>query len=326
VLLLTAPPTRAAGQGAREVSRVLAEALEKLEAKGYRAAAVPVERLAELRAQYEDLARRRVLDERIADDLLRGLTFEPPDAVRSPASLVVVATADPMVCCTFRWRGADVPVPVPPTYLHLRRKSEEATRAVADVLPEQSHATCIINAPHKALAVRSGLARYGRNNITYIPGLGSFYRLTTVCTDIPCDVGEWVDPAMMTRCDGCARCADACPTGAIPRDRVVLRAERCITYWNEKPVDVPFPEWIENGWHDCLVGCLHCQRACPENEAVLGYREDGPQFTEHETRALLAASGPQDLSGDLRRKLENWDLLDWLGVLPRNLAVHLRGC
>ena len=302
---------------------MFAEVLAKLEAKGHRAAAVPVERLEELREHYEDLSRRGLLDERLAGELLAGLSLRPPEAVPRPGSLVVVATRDPVVCCTFRWQGADVPVLVPPTYLSLRRKSEEVTRELAELLPQQSHVECLINAPHKLLAVRSGLARYGRNNITYISGLGSFYGLTTVCTDVPCDGGEWLAPSMMLRCEGCTRCESACPTGAIPEDRILLRGELCITYWNEKPGDVPFPGWLAKDWHDCLVGCLHCQLACPENEAVLDHKETGPSFTEDETEALLRACRPGDLPNGLKEKLENWDLLEWLGVLPRNLAVHL---
>jgi epoxyqueuosine reductase len=78
-------------------------------------------------------------------------------------------------------------------------------------------------------------------------------------------------------------------------------------------------------WHNCLVGCLRCQTECPANEAVLDYRRSGPSFTEDETRAMIAGSGPDDLPDDLRKKLEDWDLLVWLGALPRNLSVHLHG-
>jgi epoxyqueuosine reductase len=304
---------------------VLDEVLDKLEAEGHKVAAVAIKRLEELRDHYEELARLRVIDEGIAQDLLRGLVFEPPESVPRAASLVVIATRDPVVHCTFEWQGASLTLPVPPTYLHFRRKSEEVTRELANLLPPGRQVACIMNAPQKLLAARSGLARYGRNNITYVPGLGSFYRLTTVCTDVPCDVGTWVDPSMMPRCEGCTRCLEACPTGAIPEDRTMLRAELCMTYWNEKPGDVPFPGWLADGWHNSLVGCLHCQLVCPENEAVLRHCDDGPRFTEDETRVLLGASGTDDVPEPLKQKLESWDLMAWLGVLPRNLAVHLPG-
>jgi epoxyqueuosine reductase len=37
----------------------------------------------------------------------------------------------------------------------------------------------------KRLAVRSGLARYGRNNVTYVEGMGSFLELSASLTDMP---------------------------------------------------------------------------------------------------------------------------------------------
>lgn len=304
---------------------MLTEALAMLEAAGHRAAAVPVGRLEELREHYEDLSRRGLLDECLARDLLAGLSLRPPEAVPRPSSLIVVATRDPVVCCSFRWRGDDVPIPVPPTYLHYRRATDEVVRALTELLPRQCHLEPLLNAPQKLLAVRSGLARYGRNNISYVSGFGSFHRLTTLCTDLPCAEGEWSAPSMMPTCEGCTRCASACPTGAIPEDRFLLRGELCITYWNEKPGDVPFPEWLAGDWHNCLVGCLHCQLACPENAAVLDYQETGPSFTEDETEALLRSGRPDDLPRGLEEKLEDWDLLTWLGVLSRNLAVHLSG-
>jgi epoxyqueuosine reductase len=304
---------------------MLTQVLAMLEERGYRAAAVPIRHLEELREEYEDLTRRGLLDDGLAGDLLKGLSLRPPEAVPHPSSLIVVATRDPVVRCTFKWQGNDVSIPVPPTYLHYERKNEEIIRTLKELLPKQCHLVSLPNAPQKLLAVRSGLARYGRNNISYISGFGSFYRLTAVCTDLPCAEGEWPAPSMMPRCDGCTRCFSACPTGAIPEDRVLLKAELCITYWNEKPGDVSFPEWLARDWHDCLVGCLQCQLACPENKGILDFEETGPSFTEGETEALLRAGRSGDLAHGLKEKLESWDLLVWLSVLPRNLTVHLSG-
>jgi len=91
----------------------------------------------------------------------------------------------------------------------------------------------------KFLAVRSGLARYGRNNITYVDGMGSLYRLSAFLSDLPYSGDCWTEPQMHDRCDDCSACIRACPTDAIPQHRFLLHSERCITFHNE--TRGPFP-------------------------------------------------------------------------------------
>ena len=49
--------------------------------------------------------------------------------------------------------------------------------------------------PLKLLAVHGGIAEYGRNNITYVSGMGSFMRLTAVYSDMPCETDHWREVA-----------------------------------------------------------------------------------------------------------------------------------
>jgi len=88
--------------------------------------------------------------------------------------------------------------------------------------------------PLKILAVRSELASYGKNNISYIPGMGSFYRLIAFYSDFPCQEDIWLEPQMMKHCHNCSACLDNCPTGAITSGGFLLHAERCITFHNER--------------------------------------------------------------------------------------------
>jgi len=298
-------------------------ALAVLEAEGHATAAVPFGRLADVRARYRALAEGGALDPELAEEFLRYTTFDAPEAVPRPESLVVVATADPWVGLTFRWKGSEVSVPIPPAYLRLREWSAGLADRLRGLLPEGARVVGLPNAPHKLLAVGSGLARYGRNNVTFVPGFGSLHRLTTLCTDVPCGDSGWTAPRMLEACSSCTRCTEACPTGAIPRDRFLLRAELCITRWNEMPGDVPFPGWIPPDAHECLVGCLRCQRACPVNEPFSGREIEGPSFTEEETAALLRGDPAESLPGPLRERLAEWVLDDWLEWFPRNLGAVL---
>jgi epoxyqueuosine reductase len=178
--------------------------------------------------------------------------------------------------------------------------------------------------PLKLLAVRSGLAEYGRNNITYVSGMGSFMRLTAVYSDMPCEEDQWQEVHVMERCETCDLCSKACPTGAISPERFLLRAEKCLTYHNEKKGDVPFPDWIKPSWHNCLIGCIRCQAACPENKPFLQWVGETAEFTEKETQFLLGGVSRDKVPASTIKKLQRLSLTDYFDELPRNLRVLLK--
>jgi epoxyqueuosine reductase len=126
---------------------------------------------------------------------------------------------------------------------------------------------------------------------------------------------------MMDRCQTCEACLRICPTQAIPSDRFLLHAERCIVFHNERPPEYPFPDWIDPAAHNCVVGCMHCQRACPENRTFLEWIEGDEEFSHEETSLLLRGALPAQLPAATVQKLQRLELLDSLNTLPRNLGV-----
>lgn len=129
----------------------------------------------------------------------------------------------------------------------------------------------VLSAPLKALANRMGLTDYGRNSIGYIDGLGSYFQLIGLVTDAPVSdrsVRARSEEAALGRCRECRICAAACPTGAISLDRFLIRAERCYTLHSESMDSIP--EGLVPPLPQCLVGCMKCQEACPENKGRPG--------------------------------------------------------
>jgi len=173
--------------------------------------------------------------------------------------------------------------------------------------------------PWKLLAVRSGLAQYGKNNISYIEGLGSFYRLIAFISDLPCDADNWIQPQTLDSCDSCDACRKACPTGAIASDRFLLQAERCLTFHNER--QGKFPDWIRPAWHNCLVGCMICQKVCPANKSFRKWIDEGLCFSEDETNAILKSKSENDIPQSVVRKLEALDIIEYVDLLGRNLRA-----
>ncbi len=153
--------------------------------------------------------------------------------------------------------------------------------------------------------------------------MGSFMRLTAVYSDAPCEVDNWQEAKMMRACQDCNKCQKACPTGAISTDRFLLHAEKCLTYHNEKEANIPVPQWIKPEWHNCIVGCIRCQAACPENKPFLGTTGETAEFTEEETSLLLKAIPAEKLPNETLAKMRLLSLTDYYKELPRNLGALL---
>jgi epoxyqueuosine reductase len=147
--------------------------------------------------------------------------------------------------------------------------------------------------------------------------MGSFLQLVAVYSDLPCRKDDWLEAQMMES-------RQNCPTGAIPSDRFLIRAERCIVFHNEKPSNIPFPSWINVSWHNCLVGCLHCQNVCPHNKNFSQWIEGKEDFSPEETGLLLEGVPRDQLPAATMRKLEQLDLIGYLESLRRNLGVFFK--
>ncbi len=296
--------------------------LASLEEQGYKARIVPLARLADLRDSLESFHREGLIDEGLYQAYLAWFIFQPPEDLPGAQSIIIVAYPDPQTRITFHWRDQPVEAIVPPTYLHALANNERAGRLLAGLLGPLGYRVASTRLPLKRLAVCSGLAFYGKNNVTYVEGLGSYYRLAAFYSDLPCPEDPWQEPQMLPFCSRCSACQKACPTEAIFAGRFLLHAERCLTYLNEKPGRIPFPDWLDPAWHNSLEGCMHCQRICPENRSRLQTVE-GPRFSSDETELLLSGVSLDQLPPASAEKVRQADLVDFLDVIPRNLGALL---
>ena len=299
------------------------ELLGELKERGYAGRSVPIHHLSDLREGIEGPHERGLVDEAVYQEYLAVLRFEPPASLPDARSLIVVAVPQPPVQFTFRWDGKSSPLVVPPTYLKSQQVDKQVENVLAETLHRQEYRVTPALVPKKLLAVRSGLAAYGRNNISYVDGTGSFHRLATFYSDLPCPEDNWQEPSMMEACQNCSACRQKCPTGAITAERFLLHAERCIVFHNEQPPGVPFPAWMDPSGHNCLVGCMTCQRSCPQNKEFSHWVEEGAEFSQEETALLLEGQTLDQLPVATAEKLERSDLASYLDVLPRNLAALL---
>ena len=247
--------------------------------------------------------------------------FRPAELPFEPRSLLIVATASPRARLRFAFRGRTVESILPPTYTDMGKDAEMLDNLTAFLTPLGYHAAAVGKPPLKYLAVRSGLGRYGRNFILYHPEYGSHLLLNGFFTDVESADETWVPLAFMDSCARCSACEQACPTGALRRERGMIDAQRCVTYYNER--EEPFPDWLPAEAHTCVVGCMQCQDACPHNAKNRNNASASVSFTEEETETLLALKPSDICAAPLEEKLIAAGLVQYRDHLPRNLSALL---
>ncbi len=294
-----------------------------LESKGYKGTIIAARNIPLLQNSFKKIYDEKLLDPEFYEEYKKYFEFEPKADFGEIKSLFTIAMPQPQYKIVFTWKNKEVPLIIPPTYLHGRASINENQAFLTDLLKPSGYSVEYARLPQKTLAVRVGLAEYGKNNITYVKGMGSFHRLFTYYSDLPYEQADWRELSMMDFCKECSACIRACPTGAISNDRFLLHVERCLTFHNEHSADVPFPDWIDPSWHNCLVGCMHCQNVCPANKKVINWIEPGPTFSEEETKLLVGGTTVENLPDETRSKVKEHNLDYYLFVYPRNLGVIL---
>ena len=270
--------------------------------------------------EVQDAVRELVGQGMVSETLSRGWHFYLDTNKKLPGAKTIAVIAMPQFITrvAFKWQGINYSVNIPPGYFTQKDESC-ADKILRGILETNGYKLSKARLPLKTLAVRSGLAKYGRNNISYVPGMGSFLRLIAFYTDYPCEEDNWHEASMMKACENCALCRETCPTGCIPSERFLIHAENCVTYFNEEETD--FPHWLKPEAHNTLIGCMKCQSVCPVNKPYLDRIEDGPDFSEEETKLILNKAEVERLSPETRMKLDRMVEDGIYPVMGRNLRM-----
>jgi epoxyqueuosine reductase len=304
----------------------------------YRVAGIEI--LDNLDETFAMLRERRLVSESLLGEYDRSLRFEPPAQVPEVRSLVVVATPSPPVKVRFHLNTGPFEAVIPPTYISSGLRAR-CLDVLQEALAPEGFSVARVPVPVKLLAVRTGLAEYGRNNIAYTRTLGSFVRLDTFATDADLvspggpraglstflvggrdpTSGRWSPPRRMGSCGACKACYHVCPTGCIPfpDTGVVIDAERCLTYLNEHESE--WPDRLDPAAHNALIGCMRCQLICPANKYHLRREKVVAEFDREETEIVLKDLPSEELPEPVRSKLALLDLDDYSTVLGRNLRA-----
>ena len=298
--------------------------LKSLNQPGLNYKVISCSHLDEMEQEYFSILQKCNPDKKLFDRYISPLSFKIPDSIPDARSIIVIALTSYHSEVCFKYTGLDYILFIPPTYIGYDDTVEKFLKYVSLDLEPDGYKAVKTELPQKLLAVHSGLAYYGKNNITYIKGLGSYFQLFSFYTNLPVKEDTWFQLRMLDRCTKCNACISVCPTGAINNSSFIINARRCITLFNENENE--FPEWIKPQAHNSLIGCMLCQHYCPENKNVRHKVDQKIDFTEEETLQILNAKVPEELNIDLRRKVYKLDLIGTHTRFPdfrRNLSILL---
>jgi len=292
----------------------------QLKERGYRGAVVSIERVAQLKHEIEERLNQKKIDAEVYEKYLTYFKFDVAASLPEARSIIITAAPQPQRKAAFHFNGQVYSVVIPPTYYH--DTDNPISEILRNILDSSGYHFRSVVLPLKLLAVRSGMAEYGKSNIAYVEGMGSFLRFKAFLSDMPLGRSDWLEPRVMKECDSCKACLNACPTGAIVPDRFLIHAERCITFLNEGTEE--FPEWIDPAWHNSLIGCIRCQVVCPVNKRFVKWVEEGETFNEAETQLILNAVPLDRMPPETAHKLTRSYMVEYLDVLPRNLRALMK--
>jgi epoxyqueuosine reductase len=135
----------------------------------------------------------------------------------------------------------------------------------------------------RALAVRSGVAWWGKSTMALAPGLGPWFLIGSVVTDAALSV----TPPMERSCGTCVACIPACPTGAIVAEGI-LDARKCLAAVFQSRGVIPME--LRKAAGTRVYGCDDCLTSCPPgHRAIAGV----PVRPPPDARSILAMSDDQ---------------------------------
>ncbi|RDE13814.1 MAG: hypothetical protein C4K47_05710 [Candidatus Thorarchaeota archaeon] len=292
----------------------------------FRFRTVSVKHLCELQHHIDILRRDGLLsNNETFRSYIDGKRFAVPESFPDACFVIIMAVFAPLALVGFHYKGKRFELMLPPNYYDDGISQEQLQNMVSNrIIREQGHRIerASRNLLVKTLAARSGLGKYGRNNLCYVDGMGSLLTLHAFFTDYAFEHDDWTDMRMMDACKKCRICMKECPNGCITEQKFVINVDKCLPLYNE--VEGQFPEWMPASAHNALMGCMRCQLKCPANRDALKSSVRFEDITEEETAAILEGTVDERLLRSLSEKLRGFSPTTSLGefpVLTRNLRA-----
>ena len=297
----------------------------------YKYRIISVKHLEELQEDIDKLRREgKLSDNEVYRGYIDSKKFEIPEDFPDAKSIIIIAIHSKPALVNFHVNGSKLEVIIPPNYYDDGTTYEDFESLILkEIIKKPGYKVKFTNKLHvKLLAVRSGLGKYGRNNICYVDEWGSMINLFAHFTNFSFEEDNWTEIKMMDFCKNCTICINNCITNAIPNpsnENFVIDVNNCISVYNE--IQGTIPEWIPSEAHNSLIGCMRCQKECPANQKAINSYQRFEDVSEKDTKMILNGNFDDSLANSLSKNLKMFtpnNADSALVVIKRNLELLIK--
>jgi len=291
----------------------------------YKYKTVSVDHLKELQDDIDKLyCEDKLSHNEVYRSYIENKRFEIPENLPDAKSIIILAIFTKLALVNFNFEGKKRQLMIPPQYYDDGLTLDDIKTLVKkNIIKQRGYKIEMSSSMHlKLLAVRSGLGKFGKNNLCYVDEMGSFISLYAFFTDFEFKQDDWTDISMMEQCSSCTICMKSCPNGCIREDNFVIDAGRCLPLFNE--IQGEFPDWLDKKAHNALIGCMRCQLPCPADHQVINQPVFLEDLTEQETNMILNGKIERDLLDSICKKLKMFTPANSdsrIPVIQRNLKA-----
>lgn len=148
----------------------------------------------ELEAEIDLLYKNSFIEEEFYKKYLNDyFDFSIAERQSSVQSLIIIATPSPPINIKFNVNGSFYKYKIPPMYTDKKIVNGNIKNITRRLFDNNGYNTIPVVLPKKLIAVHSGLAKFGKNNICYVQGMGSYNRITLFGSDLPWGNDSWQD-------------------------------------------------------------------------------------------------------------------------------------
>ena len=142
-------------------------------------------------------------------------------------------------------------------------------RALRDVLLRECAFESVVHVDtgplcERGFTLRAGLGVRGLNGMVLSPRFGAFWNIGLLVTTLEMAGDAAVADFVVPMCEGCGRCVEACPGGALSAAGVDYT--KCASYISQKKGELEV--WEAETLGKALYGCDVCAEVCPHSVGV----------------------------------------------------------